>query len=353
MEEKNELRILITDEDKFGHDISKMSNFFDGYINALSTQVKSASSLETINVQPSDMAIIGNALCQAGSMVSGKAAYVPDFDSLPTNIKAKLNNKVYTIGESRQVEGNLRPVILDENGVSVKDITLKKVVNATDTLGTVSNMLTQMQLRQINSKLDVILELQSYQIEVDRKERLESPFLNARDAVLRAQDSKTVDERIYYLREADEKLGAGRNAIYHDMEAIAENLAKSTRFPIFQNTPKRNKYISYLAHDLDLATKYVGFQLQVLGHLGRTDDAINVLESYQHDMDNFINKPVDNRNRSAIELMHDYCPRDVQNLDCWYNFANDMKPFLQAEIPTLDTVYLITVEEDDHDDENT
>ena len=48
--EKNALAILVTEEDKTGRDISKMSNFFDGYIQSLSTQICTASTVEIFDV---------------------------------------------------------------------------------------------------------------------------------------------------------------------------------------------------------------------------------------------------------------------------------------------------------------
>lgn len=49
------------------------------------------------------------------------------FDILPVDIKTKLKKGIYTIGNPRQADGNLRAVVLDENGVRIKDISLKKV----------------------------------------------------------------------------------------------------------------------------------------------------------------------------------------------------------------------------------
>ena len=44
--EATPLQILITDADKYGTDIAAMSNFFDGYINQLSTELRTNATAE-------------------------------------------------------------------------------------------------------------------------------------------------------------------------------------------------------------------------------------------------------------------------------------------------------------------
>ena len=41
----------------------------------------------------------------------------------------KFQKGIYKIAESKQVDGNMRAVILDENDIRVKDITLKRIKN--------------------------------------------------------------------------------------------------------------------------------------------------------------------------------------------------------------------------------
>lgn len=83
-------------------------------------------------------------------------------------MRMKLKKGIYSIGESKQVEDNLRAVILDENGVRIKDITLKKVMNNPWNVETMRSIGNQMQMRQIYAKLSEIQEFQTYQIQRDR-----------------------------------------------------------------------------------------------------------------------------------------------------------------------------------------
>lgn len=60
------------------------------------------------------------------------------------------------IGESRQVDGNLRAVIVDEAGTRVKDVTLKEVQINPGTMEALRSITNQLQMRQIYAKHDTI-----------------------------------------------------------------------------------------------------------------------------------------------------------------------------------------------------
>ena len=72
---------------------------------------------------------------------------VPDFSSLPKDIQDKYKAGELILGESKQVEGNIRSVLVDaETKVRVKDVTLKKVEHTDASTEISRNMLNQMQL---------------------------------------------------------------------------------------------------------------------------------------------------------------------------------------------------------------
>ena len=107
-----------------------MSNFFDGYVQEMSLAIRESDGSQVVMDLPiSDLSIIGESINQAEIVMRGNVTLLPDFDSLPSDVRSKLKKGLYSVGESKQVDGNMRAVILDENGVRVKDITLKKVLN--------------------------------------------------------------------------------------------------------------------------------------------------------------------------------------------------------------------------------
>lgn len=142
------LKIFCTNADKYENDIFAMSDFFGGYIKQLSLSLGKTHNLDVISDIPiSDISIVGDVIRQAEIIAKGNTTWVPDFDSLPSGILSKLKKGIYTIGQSKQVEGNCRATILDENGVRVKDITLKKVPINPGNIETVRSIGNQMQMR--------------------------------------------------------------------------------------------------------------------------------------------------------------------------------------------------------------
>ena len=150
----SELHILVTDADTNGYEISKMSDFMGLYAQQLTRSLAESQFVEVVSSIPvADIGIINDVVQHAAVVARGNITLVPDFDSLPTGIKEKLKQGLYSIGDSKQVDGNLRAVIVDENGVRVKDITLKKVINNPGTLETTRSIANQMQMKQIQDTL--------------------------------------------------------------------------------------------------------------------------------------------------------------------------------------------------------
>lgn len=167
------LEILVTDEDKHGTDIACMSDFFGIYIEQLSAELSNQVMRGVVEKIPAaDVQILGELVHGVDVLLSGKYGYIPDFDSLPNDVKDKLKKGIYTLGESRQVEDNVRAVVLDENGTRIKDVTLKRVLNTPDTLEMSRSITSQVQMRQIAAKLDEIAETQSYLIEMERNNNI-------------------------------------------------------------------------------------------------------------------------------------------------------------------------------------
>ena len=70
--EKKELSILVTDEDKFGRDITKMSNFFEVYIQQLSNELSTSTMVDVLgNIPIADLGIINDVIQYAEVMMDG------------------------------------------------------------------------------------------------------------------------------------------------------------------------------------------------------------------------------------------------------------------------------------------
>lgn len=355
--EKRPLVIFKTDEDKYGRDITMMSDFFDGYVQQMALSIRKRSNFEVLQDIPvADFGIINDAIHQANVILKGNVTLLPDFDSLPMDIKDKLNKGIYTVGESKQIDGNLRAVILDEDGVRIKDITLKKVISNPGNIETIRSIGNQIQMRQIYARLADIQEFQTYQLEKDRDRDIIVPFLDARSLVLEAEHKQTVEEKIASLKAADDKIRTALNAVYADIETTTRSLAKKTNKIFLQFGNSLNTYMSFLTSDLQIATKYVGVRMQLLEYLGEPNIAKEALQSYQHVVYDFLTKPVNGKGITAANLMHDYFPYTNDNMNCWHYFSKEMQPALEKSMRALSIgmddaqnqeIYVMTMEDDD------
>lgn len=344
-----ELSILVTDKDKYGSDIIAMSDFFSGYIKQLTTKMSTRSMIDVgVDIPIADLGIINDVIHHADVLMKGEYGYIPDFENLPRDIRRKLDKGIYKIGKSRQVDGDMRAVILDENDVRVKDITLKQVLNDPGTLETSRSIANQLQMRQIYAKLDGIQELQSYQIDRDRDRDIMIPFLNARDYILRAQTQSALEERRENMFKAADELTRAINGVYTDMSTSAMHLAKLTRWPIFQRREQIKSYIGYIIRDLQLATKYTGVQMHVFDYLEDRKSSQLVFDRYQHVMLDFLNKSINFKDQSAASLIHLNYPYDEHNLNSWYEFAKELEPVLVSSMGSHEAgkkIFLVSVED--------
>lgn len=347
------VKILVTEEDKNGENLLAMSDFFGGYIEQLSSSIKTSASQDVLPSVPfADLGIINEVVQRAEVISQGTTQLLPDFDHLPKDIRKKLEDGIYKVGESRQVDGNLRAVIVDETGTRVKDVTLKEVRLNPGTMEASRSITNQLQMRQIYAKLDSIQEMQTFQIERDRDRDMKVPFLNARFYILKAQgDNCSLEQRSEYLEIAADKLLSAVNSIYTEMSTSSEHLAKLTRFPIFQRKSQIRKYMGFISEDLQTSTKLVGLRLQLLDYLGDKDGATIEIERYQRVMNDFFNKKVFGKGYSASELMHLNYPYNEENKNCWYQLGLDVKPKL-ASLGNTDKehIYIVSVEDVENED---
>lgn len=347
---RNEVHILVTDEDKTGEDILAMSDFFGGYVQQLTDVIRTnAVTTYVPSIPVADIGIIGEVVQKAEVISQGATQLLPDFDSLPKNIRQKLKDGIYKVGESKQVDGNLRAVIVDETGTRVKDVTLKEVNISPGTLEASRSITNQLQMRQIYAKLDAIQEMQSFQIARDRDRDIKVPFLDARCYILKAQGKNCTDEdREENLKKAADKLLTAVNSVYTDLTTSTEHMLKLTRFPIFQRKDQIRGYIGFLSEDLQVVTKFVGLRMQVLDYLGDTDGEKNEMSHYQRVMTDFFTKALPNRGYSAADLIHLNYPYNAENRDCWYQLSEDLKLALESkQDKEKEHIYLVSVEEDE------
>ena len=358
---KKPLEIFKTEADITGRDITQMSNFFDGYIEQMSLALREESAIEVLSEIPiSDLSIINEVVQKARILLKDNVTLVPDFDNLPLDVKKKLKRGLYTIGESKQVDGNMRAVIVDENRTRIKDITLKKVVSSPENLETARKIGDQIQMKQIYVKLAAIEEFQTYQIERDRDQQIIVPFLDARTFILRAANANSPDEQKNLLEQANGKITSALHSIYTDMDTSARMLAKKADSWLPDITGRMNDYMRFITSDLQIATKYLGVSMQVLEYIGDNYGAKNALLEYQQALYDFLEKPISKKGLSAALIMQGNFPYTSANIDQWYMLKKEIAPPLKTSIENIlsgtnsaerQEIYIVSMEDASNENE--
>ncbi len=122
-----ELMIFRSLKDRTSTDLSQIGDFMTDGIRALTHEWARAPQATDFHLSPAQIALAEQALRLGEHLLHGEYEYLLDFDSLPEDVLEKFRKGIYHLGESKQVENNLRAVIVDQNGTRVKDLTLKKV----------------------------------------------------------------------------------------------------------------------------------------------------------------------------------------------------------------------------------
>ena len=272
--------------------------------------------------------------------------YILDFQHLPEDVKEKLNSGIYHVGESKQVDGNAWAVILNQQGVRIKDITAKKVIYTPDTINTVRSITTQMQFRQIYRKLQDVQMLEEYQIDRDRDRDIITPFLDARDFIMRAQLTFDTQKQREYLNNAIKSISTATHSLYTDLRTSVKYLARCTRFPVFQ-PPIKRKFLKFITDDMQLMTKFVGIQMNIMEFLGDYQDADYFYREYQDVLHAFLADPAAKFTcRSGIDLVQFYFPYDKSNQDCWLQIKKSMSSAIDNRIGQDEKeMYLVGLED--------
>lgn len=357
IEEVKPINIFVTHEDRLGDDITKMSDFFEVYISSMMTELKSQPGIEMNNSLKivNDTSILQNISSEIKNIFQKEnVTLIPDLNKLPWDIREKLKTGEYRIGESRQVDGNLRAVIVNENNVRVKDITLKRISNNNINTQMITSIINQMQIQQIFTKLTSIEEFQTYQIETDRNSRMIRPFLDARDYAIKAENTNNKEKKTKLLEKAEEKVTSALNEVYLDLNTTKDEFIKSVKVnPGLNLGNNTDKFMKLLLSDIQLITKYTGVKMQLLEYLGENNMSKKVLEKYLNTIHSLISEPTENMGgQSVMMVLHDYFPYNEKNLDSFYYFTKDMRNIIKENILQLESnnknteeIYIISAED--------
>lgn len=344
--EKNELLNIFTEEeDKKGTDLLAMSDFFEVFIGKIETEMGTDTAWEVFHNIEGFIGEIAAAI-KGGFDISKMGMLVADYSHFSQEIVDGLKEGIYHVGQSKEVAGNLRPAILDENEHLVKFFTLKKAVDPTRVLSDISTLSMQASLQRISSQIEDIGRDVKGIIDFSRREALSNKFIYARDKIMLASTASE-EERELYLKEADTYLMEGLTDLYSDINAQVKALA-DIKGP-FASVKAIDSVLSYINEDMQMIPRYVGLRVYLFNYRGKADDANRILGEYQYQLQTLTERKLGDGKYTALELIHKNYPYDEENVDFWLEKPKQMLEVIDSYQSMLEQkdkdVYYIDVED--------
>ena len=344
--EKNELLNIFTEEeDKKGTDLLAMSDFFEVFIGKIETEMGTDTAWEVFHNIEGFIGEIAAAI-KGGFDISKMGMLVADYSHFSQEIVDGLKEGIYHVGQSKEVAGNLRPAILDENEHLVKFFTLKKAVDPTRVLSDISTLSMQASLQRISSQIEDIGRDVKGIIDFSRREALSNKFIYARDKIMLATTASE-EERELYLKEADTYLMEGLTDLYSDINAQVKALA-DIKGP-FASVKAIDSVLSYINEDMQMIPRYVGLRVYLFNYRGKADDANRILGEYQYQLQTLTERKLGDGKYTALELIHKNYPYDEENVDFWLEKPKQMLEVIDSYQTMLEQkdkdVYYIDVED--------
>ena len=322
MAEKNEivkvskcelLDIFIEEEDRKGTDLLAMSDFFDVLIGKIDSEMDSGTTWEI----PLDIeGLFGRvaAAIKGGFDISKMGMLVADYSHFSQEIIDGIKEGTYHVGESKEVAGNLRPAILDENGQLVKFFTLKKALNPAEVLSDISTLSMQTFLKRISAQIEDVGRDVKGMIDFARREALSNKFIYARDRIMSASTAD-LEEQEDFLKEADTYLMQGLVDLYSDINAQVKKLADQ-KGP-FASVKAIDSLLSYINEDMKMIPRYVGLRVYLFNFRGKDEDANRILGEYQFQLQTLAERKIGDGTYTALELIHENYPYYGEYVDFW------------------------------------
>ena len=318
---KGELLNIFTEEkDRKGTDLLDMSDFFEVFIGKIKTEMETDTEWEVFhNIEGFIGEIV--AAIKGGFDISKMGMLVADNSHFSQGIIDGLKEGIYHVGQSKEIAGNLRPAILDENEHLVKFFTLKKAVNPSSVLSDISTLSMQVSLQRISSQIEGIGRDVKGMIDFIRREALSNKFIYARDKIMLAATASE-EERELYLKEADTYLMEGLTDLYSDVNAQVKALA-DIKGP-FASIKAIDSILSYINEDIQMIPRYVGLRVYLFNYRGKADDANRILGEYRYQLQTLSERKLGGGKYTALELIHKNYPYDEENVDFWLEKPKQM-----------------------------
>lgn len=346
---KELLNIFVEEVDQKGTDILAMSDFFEVFIGNIECEMGTDAAWTVFHNIEGFIGQIAAAI-KSGFDISEIGMLVADYSHFSQDIVDGLKKGIYHVGQSKEVAGNLRPAILDENERLVKFFTLKKAINPTYVLSDISTLSMQAFLQRISSQIEDVGRDVRCMIDFSRREALSNKFIYARDKIMSAA-TVSGQEREQYLNEADTYLMEGLVDLYADINAQIKDLAE-IKGP-FAKLKAIDPILSHINEDMQMIPRYVGLRVYLFNIRGKSDDANRILSEYRYQLQMLTEKKLGDGKHTAFEMIHALYPYDRGNMDFWLEKPKQMLEAISTYETLLEQkgkdIYYIDVEASDNE----
>lgn len=313
---KNELLdLFLTEEDLLGTDLLSMSDYFNIFSDKLTAAIDGPDFWDICTDVEGLSGEIASAI-EMGIDIAKTETLVADSSHFSREIIEGLKSGAYHIGQSKEVFGNMRPAIVDLNERPVKFFTLKKAIDPSEVLDDISTLSMQTSLQKISSQIEDIKRDVKELIDFSRREALSNKFIYARDKIISASNSTSIEEQQDYLKAADQYLMEGLESLYSDFNAQTEKLMKA-QAKFFPKISTIDTILSYISEDIQMIPRYVGLKIYLLTFCGKLTDAQRCLRQFKYFLEGLSSKKLGKRKYTALETIHRYFPYGKDNNDFW------------------------------------
>lgn len=345
------LSIFRSDEDIYGHDVFRMNQLFQHFMDTLNAQITMRNAGKELTITPE---LIGQISVFVGGMQKWDQAsmLVADLDHLDPAIKKKLRDKTYKIAPSKKVDGNARAAIIDGDGQIKAQITLKEIQSDPALLMDVAMLSVQASLMKISEQLDNISRDVTYLIEFTRRQELQKPFLDARSKVIEAATCHIDAEIHQCIGDALGFLRSGLNSLYLDLETNIKKLADLYDNP-FAKIEDIDVLLQYISEDMNLIPKYVALRVYLLNYLGRDQQINEVLAEYQYHINWLATASLGKKQLTAAQYIHKFFPYNKETKDMWLKEIPRMNKRLKSiqlnGLPETQQILRLEIQEAEQD----
>ena len=358
---------ILSKNDETELDINKMSDFF---CIAVNNSINTAIDTNTMAAEVVSLDKFGSGIEVINYVESIKndSILTPNFDALSKEAKEKLESGEWKLQESVKVRNDNNVEIVDQKGKIKCRVTLKKMMLPEYDAQLRSNMISNMQFKQIMSKLKQIEFLEKEQKRHMFNQDFVKPFFDARDRIKEAANCDNAEKAMAKIEQANQLLKSGMNAIKIDMQSsYAETLSFSNGYLGIEWIDKKiDKYIPNVRHYLEnintnkinsrledyskqvrLMIAYYGLQMCILDAVGNTKEKEDALKS----MNNYFEWIMNSTEYKVplIDFLQEYYPYSKETMDFWITLKQQLQNSKQLLIDK-NSFYRIELKKEDENE---